>query len=96
MRIIEDGHGVSVSDAAPAIRLSASRREVLLGAARMMTAAALTTRAFSADADKADWLHLPPLERRDNEHGYNQGRRPDLLQGLGPRPARCLPSWLAA
>jgi non-heme chloroperoxidase len=53
MRTIEDGHGVAVSDAAPARSFSASRREVLLGAVGMTTVAALTTSVFSANADEA-------------------------------------------
>jgi hypothetical protein len=53
MRTIEDGHGVAVSDAAPARSFSASRREGLLGAVGMTTVAALTTSVFSANADEA-------------------------------------------
>ena len=55
MRIVEDGHGVAVSDAAPARSSRASRREVLRGAAGVVTAAALTMSVFS-DADKAALL----------------------------------------
>jgi non-heme chloroperoxidase len=43
--------------------ISASRREVLLGAASVMTAAALTTPAFSADADKAAPAALSPYSK---------------------------------
>jgi hypothetical protein len=69
--------GVPASDA-PAKSSHASRRKALLGAVGVVTAATLATAAFCA-ADKSSGCTLTPLERRDYEHGYNQGRRRNLI-----------------